>query len=79
MADRWDDPEPTEALVGKIAPTPVTIVHGADDHFFGEEDAWRLYRAAGEPKRPLLASRFGHAEDGFTPGFAERMARRSAR
>jgi pimeloyl-ACP methyl ester carboxylesterase len=75
MADRWDDPEPTEALVGKIAPIPVTFVHGVDDHFFGEEDAWRLYRAAGEPKRLLLASRFGHGTDGFTPAFAERLAR----
>ena len=39
-----------------------------------EEQAWALYRAANQPKRLLLASRFGHAEDGFTPTFAERIA-----
>ena len=73
MTDRWirlDDPA---ELVGRIAPTPVLIVHGRDDHYFGEEEAWLLYRRAGEPKRLLLASRFGHAEDGYTPAFAERI------
>src|SRR5437588_18471 len=53
----------------------VLIVHGRDDHYFDEDEAWRLYRRAEEPKRLLLASRFGHAEDGFTPMFAERLAR----
>ena len=65
-----------EDLVERIAPTPVIIVHGRDDHFFDEEEAWRLYRRAGEPKRLMLASRFGHAEDGLTPAFAERLASR---
>jgi uncharacterized protein len=68
--------ESPEAAVGRIAPTPLLLVHGRDDHFFDEEDAWRLYRAAGEPKRLMLASRFGHAEDGLTPLFADRLAQR---
>ncbi len=65
--------EPAE-LVGKIAPTPLVIVHGRDDHFFDEEQAWLLYRQAGPPKRLLLASRFGHAEDGYTPSFARQIS-----
>jgi pimeloyl-ACP methyl ester carboxylesterase len=69
-------PESPEAVIGRIAPTPLFLVHGRDDHFFDEEEAWRLYRAAGEPKRLMLASRFGHAEDGLTPSFAERLAGR---
>lgn len=71
----WMDPEAPEDVVGKIAPTPLIIVHGRDDHFFDEEEAWRLYRRAGEPKRLLLSSRFGHAEAGFTEAFADRLAR----
>jgi fermentation-respiration switch protein FrsA (DUF1100 family) len=73
IARRWNDPEAPEDVVHKIAPIPALFVHGRDDHYFDEDEAWRLYRRAGEPKRLLLASRFGHAEDGFTPAFAERL------
>ncbi len=76
LADGWEWPEDPEAVVGRIAPTPVIIVHGRDDHFFDVEEAWRLYRRAGQPKRLLLASPFGHAEDGFTPDFADLVAER---
>ena len=76
LTDTWASPDDPERLVEKIAPTPLVIVHGRDDHFFDEENAWRLYARAGEPKRLMLASRFGHAEDGFTPAFAELAARR---
>jgi uncharacterized protein len=69
-------PESPEDVVDRIAPTPLILVHGRDDHFFDEEEAWRLYRRAGEPKRLMLASRFGHAEDGLTPAFAERLGAR---
>ena len=62
----WRHPSPVASLV---------VVHGRDDHYFDEDEAWRLYRRAGEPKRLLLASRFGHAEDGFTPVFADRLGR----
>jgi alpha-beta hydrolase superfamily lysophospholipase len=72
--DRW--PESPEDVVERIAPTPLIVVHGRDDHFFDEEEAWRLYRRAGEPKRLMLASRFGHAEDGLTPSFADRLGSR---
>ncbi len=73
LASWREDPE---ALVERISPTPLLIVHGRDDHFFDEEEAWRLYRRAREPKRLLLAGRFGHAEDGLTPRFADLLADR---
>ena len=69
-------PESPEEVVGRIAPTPLILVHGRDDHFFDEEEAWRLYRRAREPKRLMLAARFGHAEDGLTPALAGVLAER---
>ena len=75
-ADEWGWPEDPEAVVGRIAPTPLILVHGRDDHFFDPSEARRLYERAGEPKRLLLGRPFGHAEDGFTPAFAELLARR---
>jgi pimeloyl-ACP methyl ester carboxylesterase len=69
-ARAWRRMESPAELVGAISPIPMVIVHGRDDHFFDEEQAWMLYREAGQPKRLLLGSRFGHAEDGYTPEFA---------
>ena len=76
MSATWDGPDDPEDVVGKIAPTPLLIVHGRDDHFFDVDDAWRLFRRAEEPKRLMLTSRFGHAEDGFDARFARLAARR---
>ena len=76
LIDSWDWPEEPEDVVGKIAPTPLIVVHGRDDHYFSEEEAWRLYARAEQPKRLMLASRFGHAEDGFTEAFSRLAARR---
>jgi pimeloyl-ACP methyl ester carboxylesterase len=76
LSETWSDPEDPEALVGRIAPAPLILVHGRDDHFFDEDEVWRLYRRAGQPKRLMLARRFGHAEDGLTPALAELLARR---
>jgi pimeloyl-ACP methyl ester carboxylesterase len=70
-----DRPESPEDVVGKISPQPLLLVHGRDDHYFDEEEAWRLYRRAGQPKALWLASRFGHAEDGFSGDLAARVAR----
>jgi pimeloyl-ACP methyl ester carboxylesterase len=75
VTDAFDRVEAPAELIGKIAPIPVAIVHGRDDHFFDEEQAWLLYRRAGVPKRLLLAGRFGHAEDGYTSAFADQIAR----
>jgi pimeloyl-ACP methyl ester carboxylesterase len=76
LAATWDGPEDPEAVVERVAPTPLIVVHGRDDHFFDVEEAWRLYRRARTPKRLLLASPFGHAEDGFTASFADLVADR---
>jgi len=76
IAAHIDRPEAPEDVIGSIAPVPVLVVHGRDDHYFDEEEAWRLYRRAGDPKSLWLATTFGHAEDGFSDQLAERIARR---
>ena len=76
IARRWGHPESPEEVAGRISPTPILVVHGRDDHYFDEEQGWRLYRAAGEPKRLLLAAPFGHAEDGYSPALAGLIATR---
>jgi fermentation-respiration switch protein FrsA (DUF1100 family) len=75
LPSQWQRTESPEEVVGKISPVPLLIVHGRDDHYFDEEEAWRLYRAARDPKRLWLAGRFGHGEDGFSPALAERLGR----
>lgn len=71
----WEPGAEPADLVSGVAPTPLILFHGEDDHFFDAEQARTLYRRARDPKRLLIASRFGHAEDGFTPLFARRVAR----
>jgi pimeloyl-ACP methyl ester carboxylesterase len=73
LPEGWSPPESPEEVVGKIAPTPIAIVHGRDDPLFGVDHAERLYAAANEPKHLLIGDRFGHAEDGLTPAFARRL------
>jgi pimeloyl-ACP methyl ester carboxylesterase len=68
---RWGRFEAPLEVIDRISPAPLLLVHGRDDHFFDEEQAWLLYRQAGPPKRLLLGSPFGHAEDGYTPAFAD--------
>lgn len=75
LPEHWQAPESPEDVIGKIAPTPVVIVHGTDDALFSVDHAQRLYDAAHDPKRLLLGDRFGHAEDGLTPAFATRLTR----
>jgi pimeloyl-ACP methyl ester carboxylesterase len=70
----WGDPRPPADVVGDIAPIPLLIVHGEDDHFFPAADAEMLYARAGDPKRLILLPSFGHAEDGFSPEFAATLA-----
>ena len=62
-------------VIGQIAPAPVVVVHGEDDQLFAPDHARALYEAANEPRHLLLGSRFGHAETGLTPRFAQRLAR----
>lgn len=76
LAGSWSEPEHPEDVVSRIAPIPLVLVHGADDHFFDVGGARRLYERAKEPKRLMISSRFGHAEDGLNRAFAELMTRR---
>jgi uncharacterized protein len=78
VVPEWVRAEAPLDVVDRIAPTPLLLVHGRDDHFFDEEEAWALYRRAGTPKRLLLGSRFGHAEDGFTAEFGALVRERAS-
>jgi pimeloyl-ACP methyl ester carboxylesterase len=75
VSPAWRRTEAPVDVVDRISPIPLLIVHGRDDHFFDEEQAWMLYRRAGEPKRLLLWDRFGHAEDGYSRTLAGEVAR----
>ncbi len=68
------EPVQPVAVVASVAPTPLLIVHGDDDNYFGPEHAQELLAAARPPVTlwPEAAG-FGHAEDGFTPAFAGRL------
>jgi pimeloyl-ACP methyl ester carboxylesterase len=71
----WGEPAPSVRLVPAIAPVPLLLVHGEDDAWFGPDHLTRLAEAAGEGsvawREPIG---FGHAEDGFTEGFLDRLA-----
>jgi len=59
----WDPrPEPPDAVVGRIAPTPLLVVHGDADRYFPVEHARWLARAAGAPSELWIEPGFGHAE-----------------
>jgi pimeloyl-ACP methyl ester carboxylesterase len=66
-------PAAPHEVIGKIAPTPVLIVHGDADHFFPVEHAEQLYAAAGEPRELWLERGFGHAEAAATPELIRRI------
>ena len=79
VGDAWTrDPESPLEVVGKIAPIPLLIVHGRDDHYFGVDHAQALYAAAGQPSELWLVDGFGHAEAGATPELLDRIGRHVA-
>lgn len=70
----WSEPPQPVELVGAIG-VPLLAVHGQDDAYFPPGDAAALVAASVDGS--LVWSRpvgFGHAEDGFTPGFARELA-----
>ena len=74
IGETWArDPESPVEVVGKVAPTPLLVVHGRDDHYFGIDHAQALYAAAGQPSELWLVDGFGHAEAGATPELLERI------
>jgi pimeloyl-ACP methyl ester carboxylesterase len=73
-AGGWDPlPAAPHEVIGRIAPTPVLIVHGDADRFFPPEHAEQLYAAAGEPRELWLERGFGHAETAATPDLIKRI------
>jgi pimeloyl-ACP methyl ester carboxylesterase len=67
-ATGWDPvPAAPHELVGRIAPTPLLLVHGDADPFFPLEHAEQLYGAAREPRELWIEPGFGHAEAAATP------------
>jgi uncharacterized protein len=71
----WSDPAPSVHLVGAITPTPLLLVHGDDDGWFGVDHLDALEAAAGAPTAVWREpAGFGHAEDGFSPRFCDRLA-----
>jgi pimeloyl-ACP methyl ester carboxylesterase len=67
-------PEPPDAVVGRIAPTPLLLVHGDADHFFPLEHARWLAAAAGGTAQLWVEAGFGHAESAATPELVGRIA-----
>ena len=74
IGDAWaTDPESPVEVVGRIAPTPLLVVHGREDHYFGIDHAQALYAAAGQPSELWLVDGFGHAEAGAGPDLLARI------
>ena len=67
-------PAAPHELVGRIAPTPLLIVHGDADHYFPVEHAEQLFTAANEPKQLWIEPGFGHAENAAPPELIDRIA-----
>lgn len=71
----WDPvPEAPHEVVGRIAPVPLLVVHGAADSFFPVEHGHQLYEAASDPKELWIEPGFGHAEVAATPDLINRIA-----
>jgi len=70
----WSEvPESPVEVVGRIAPTPLLLVHGDSDHYFPVEHPEALFAAAREPKALWLLEGFGHAETAATPQLLDRI------
>lgn len=73
--DAWRSPPDPELMVASIA-QPLLLVHAEDDAYFPIEDAERLAaRHAGPSTVWRERAGFGHAEDGLTPAFVDRLGR----
>lgn len=74
LATHWvDEPESPVEVIGRIAPTPLLLVHGDRDTYFGLEHPEALYAAANEPKELWVVPGFAHAESGATPALLDRL------
>ena len=70
----WDPwPEPPDALAAAVSPTPLLVVHGDSDPFFGVDHALWLHASAREPKELWIEPGFGHAEVATDPRLVARI------
>jgi pimeloyl-ACP methyl ester carboxylesterase len=67
-------PEWPVAVVGRIAPTPLLILQGDRDPYFGVEHGRALAAAAGPDADYWELPGFGHAEGAMTPELVDRIA-----
>ncbi|HEX7306183.1 alpha/beta hydrolase family protein [Lentzea sp.] len=67
-------PESPLEVVGRITPTPLLIVHGDLDHYFGVEHARSLHRASSGHGELWIEKGMRHAESASTPDLVDRMA-----
>lgn len=74
LAAGWEDePESPVEVVGRIAPTPLLLVHGDADAYFTMEHPHALAAAAGQPSALWIVPGFGHAEGAATPALLDRI------
>jgi pimeloyl-ACP methyl ester carboxylesterase len=67
-------PEWPVAVAGRIAPTPLLVVQGDRDPYFGVEHGRALAAAAGPDTDYWELAGFGHAEGALTPSLVDRIA-----
>lgn len=76
LARGWETvPESPVEVVGRIAPTPLLIVHGDRDAFFTLEHPKALAEAAGGNAELWLVEGFGHAEAAMSSELADQVGR----
>jgi len=76
LAEPWLTPPPAPVqVVGRIAPTPLLLVHGDRDEYFPLEHFRTLAEAAGPSATAWVVPGFGHAESGATAPLVERIGR----
>ncbi|WP_223198930.1 alpha/beta hydrolase [Solihabitans fulvus] len=75
VSQPWRQPpaSPIE-VVGRIAPLPLLLVHGDQDHYLPAEHALALHRAAAGGAELWLEKGIRHAESAMTPELVDRMA-----
>jgi fermentation-respiration switch protein FrsA (DUF1100 family) len=67
-----------EWVVGKIAPRPILFITTDDDRLVPPEESEALFAKAGEPKKLVSLSGFGHYEVYVEPAFGQVMAETTA-
>jgi fermentation-respiration switch protein FrsA (DUF1100 family) len=67
-----------EWVVDKIAPRPILFVTTSDDRLVPPAESQALFARAGEPKKLVVLSGFGHYEVYAEPAFSHVMAEATA-